>query len=85
MRLTGSDACGHKTDNSLTTCQHTTSLRSTGSGVIEWGGTWSEDGGGVRGCGTRLGLVVGAVLGFTCVGMVRWHAGVVGMSWDGLG
>ena len=72
MRLTGSDTCGYKTDNSLTTCQHATSLRSTGSEVIEWGGTWSEDDGGVRGCGARLGL--------HCRGGVRVH-----MCWDGRG
>ena len=47
MRLTGSNAHGHKTDNSPTTCQCTMSLRSAGLEVIEWGGTWSEDDGGV--------------------------------------
>ena len=58
------------------------SLRSAGSDVIEWGGTWSEDNGGVA-----LGWVftAGVVLGFVCVRMVRGHAGVVGMSQDGLG
>ena len=35
------------------------SLRSAGSEVIEWGGTWSEDDGGVGGCGTRLDLCCG--------------------------
>ena len=41
---------------------------------------------GVRGC-VALGWVfaVGVVLGFVCVGMVRGHVGVVGMSWDELG
>ena len=48
------------------------SLRSTGSEVIEWGGTWSEDDGGVRGCGARLGL--------HCGGSVRVH-----VCWDGQG
>ena len=47
MRPTGSDTCRCKTDNSPTMCQHATSLRSAGSEVIEWGGTWDEDGGGV--------------------------------------
>ena len=64
-------------------CQHATSLRSTGSQVIEWGGTWSEDDGGVGG-GVALGwvFVAGAVLGFVCVRMVRGHVGVVRMSWE---
>ena len=48
------------------------SLRSTGLEAIEWGGTWSEDDGGVRGCGARLGLC--------CGGSVRVH-----MCWDGWG
>ena len=41
---------------------------------------------GVQG-GVVLGRVfaVGVVLGFMCVRMVRGHAGVVRMSWDGSG
>ena len=38
-----------KTDNSLTTCQRATFLRSAGSGVMEWDGTRSDDGGGAGG------------------------------------
>ena len=38
-----------KTDNSPTTCQHATFLRSAGLGVVEWDGTRSDDGGGAGG------------------------------------
>ena len=65
MRPTGSDACGHKTDNSLTTCQRAMALRSAGLGVMEWGGTWSDNDGGAGGCGARLGLC--------CRGGIRVH------------
>ena len=46
MRPAGSDVCRYKTDNSPTMRRHATSLRSAGSEVVEWGGTWDEDGGG---------------------------------------
>ena len=85
MRLTGPDACGHKTDNSPTTCQHTMSLRSARSEVIEWGRTWSEDDGGAGGCGARLGLCCRAALGFMCVRMVGGHVRAVRASQDGSG
>ena len=83
MRLTGSDAHGHKTNNSLTTSRHTTSLWSARLEVIEWGRTWSEDDGGAGGCGARLGLRCGAALGFAHVEMVRGHVRVVRVSQDG--
>ena len=83
MRPTGFDACQHKTNNLLTTHQHTTSSRSTRSEVIEWGGTQSEDGGGVEGVALGWVIVAGVVLGFVCVRMVGGHVGVVRMSQDG--
>ena len=49
MRPTRSDACGHKTDNLPTTCRRAMFLRSAGSGVIEWDGTRSDNGGDVGG------------------------------------
>ena len=72
MRLTRSDACGHKTDNSPTTCQHAMFLRSAGSGVIEWDGTQSDDGGGAVEGGTRV--------------RVHWDSwGVMQGGWNELG
>ena len=61
------------------------SLRSTGSEVIEWGGTWSEDDGGAGGGGARLGLCCRVALGFVHVRMVGGHVRVVRASQDGSG
>ena len=61
-----------KTDNSLTTCRHAAFLGSAGSGVIEWDGTRSDDGGGVG--GVALGWV------FAVEGGAR-----VCVHWDGRG
>ena len=62
--------------------RHATSFRSAGSEVVEWGGTWDEDGGGVAwgwilegGGGARV--------------CMRWDSrgacGVVGVSRNGVG
>ena len=67
MRLTRSDTCGHKTDNSPTTCRHATFLGSAGSGVIEWDGTRSDNGGGAGG------VVLGWVFAVEGGARVRVH------------
>ena len=79
MRLTRSDACGHKTDNSPTTCRRATFLGSAGLGVIEWDGTQSDDGGGVG--GVALGWVF-AVEGGTRVHVHRDSQGVMRGGWN---
>ena len=59
------------------------SSRSTRSEVVKWGGTQSEDGGGMGGVAQGWVFVAGVALGFMCVGTVRGHVGMVRMSWDG--
>ena len=77
MRPTRSEACGHKTNNSPTTCQCATFLGSAGLGVIEWDGTQSDNGGGAGG------VALGWVFAVEGSARVCVHRDSRGFMWGG--